>query len=63
MIGNDSEEAGCIPLNQPIVSKQARYMFFNWAKTHPEGLSLPPSVILHEVFLEAYGSCEELKGE
>ena len=62
-VGNDSKELGCLPPTTGITANQARLMLLKWAKEYPERLSNNSSIFLNDMFLEAFGSCEELKPE
>ena len=63
VFGSDSKELGCAPYATGVTAGQARLMLWKWAKEYPERLSDNPLIFLNDIFLEAFGSCEELKPE
>ena len=61
ILGSSGDNLGCQPQKERVGVSQARLMFLKFAKEQPELLHLSSGLFLNHMFLEAFGSCKELK--
>ena len=61
ILGSSGDNLGCQPQETIVNVTQARLMFLKFTKEKPELLHLSSGLFLNHMFLEAFGSCKELK--